>query len=161
MKIIVALLLIAMPILLQAQKNKKINDTKVVIKPSETMSQSKALFIVNGVKVQPNDSINNLDSMNPDTIESINVLKGEEAILQYGEDGKNGVILVTTKTPVKKEPLYILDGVKIKSIVGLNSDDIESIHVLKGKESTIEYGDEGEAGVVLIFTKSSKKQHRK
>lgn len=99
--------------------------------------------------------------MNPDTIESINVLKGEEAILQYGEDGKNGVILVTTKTLVKKEPLYILDGVKIKSIVGLNSDDIESIHVLKGKESTIEYGDEGEAGVVLIFTKSSKKQHRK
>ena len=161
MKIIVALLLIAMPILLQAQKNKKINDTKVVIKPSETMSQSKALFIVNGVKVQPNDSINNLDSMNPDTIESINVLKGEEAILQYGEDGKNGVILVTTKTLVKKEPLYILDGVKIKSIVGLNSDDIESIHVLKGKESTSEYGDEGEAGVVLIFTKSSKKQHRK
>ena len=161
MKIIVALLLIAMPILLQAQKNKKINDTKVVIKPSETMSQSKALFIVNGVKVQPNDSINNLDYMNPDTIESINVLKGEEAILQYGEDGKNGVILVTTKTLVKKEPLYILDGIKIKSIVGLNSDDIESIHVLKGKESTSEYGDEGEAGVVLIFTKSSKKQHRK
>lgn len=48
MKIIVALLLIAMPILLQAQKNKKINDTKVVITPSATMSQSKALFIVNG-----------------------------------------------------------------------------------------------------------------
>jgi len=108
MKIIVALLLIAMPVLLQAQKNKKINDTKVVIMSSETMSQSKALFILNGV-IQPNDSINNLDSMNPDNIESINVLKGEQAILQYGEAGKNGVILVTTKTPVKKEPLYILD----------------------------------------------------
>lgn len=160
MKIIVALLLIAMPVLLQAQKNKKINDTKVVIMSSETMSQSKALFILNGV-IQPNDSINNPDSMNPDNIESINVVKGEQAILQYGEAGKNGVILVTTKTPVKKEPLYILDGVKIKSIVGLNSDDIESIHVLKGKESTSEYGNEGEAGVVLISTKSSKKQHRK
>lgn len=161
MKIIIALLLISMPILSEAQKNKKINDTKVLTTSSEAMSQSKALIIVDGVMVQPNDSINNLNFMNPDNIESLNVLKGEQAILQYGEVGKNGVILVTTKTPVKKEPLYILDGVKIKSIIGLNSDDIESIQVLKGKESTREYGDEGEAGVVLISTKGSKKQDRK
>lgn len=160
MKIIVALLLIAMPVLSQAQKNKKTDDKKVVTISSEKMNQSKALFIVDGVRMEPNDSLNNLDSIKPDNIESVSVLKGEQAILQYGEAGKNGVILVTTKTPIKMKPLYILDGVIIKNIDGLNSDDIESIQVLKGKESTSEYGEAGADGVVLITTKSSKKQHR-
>jgi TonB-dependent SusC/RagA subfamily outer membrane receptor len=160
MKTIVALLLIMMPALLQAQKSKKTDDKKVVTTSSETMNQSKALVIVDGVRMEPNDSLNYLDSINPDKIESVSVLKGEQAILQYGEAGKDGVILVTTKTPFKVEPLYILDGVIIKNIDGLNSDDIESIQVLKGKESTSEYGDAGADGVVLITTKSSKK-HRK
>lgn len=160
MKIIVSLLLIAMPILLQAQKNKKTDDTKVVMTSSETMNQTKALFIVDGVKMQPNDSLNNLDSINPDNIESVSVLKGEQAILQYGEAGKNGVILVTTKTPFKMEPLYIIDGLKAKTLF-ISPDDIESMSVLKGKENTSLYGPEGDAGVILITTKKSKKQERK
>lgn len=161
MKTIVALLLIMMPALLQAQKNKKSDNTKVVTTSLETTNQSKALVIVDAVRMDPNDSLNNLDSINPDNIESVSVLKGEQAVSQYGEAGKNGVILVTTKTPFKVKPLYILDGVTIKSIDGLNSEDIESIQVLKGKESTKEYGDAGADGVVLITTRSSKKQDRK
>jgi len=156
MKIIVALLLLAMPTLLQAQKSKKTDDTTVVTTSSETMNQSKALFIVDGVRMQPNDSLNNLDSMNPDNIESVSVLKGDQAILQYGEAGKNGVILVTTKMPVKKEPLYIVDGLKTKTLF-ISPDDIESMRVLKGKENTSLYGPEGDAGVILITTKKSKK----
>jgi len=160
MKTIVALLLIVMPTLLQAQKNKKIDDKKVVTTSSETFNQSKALFIVDGVRMQPNDSLNNLDSINPDNIASVSVLKGEQAILQYGEAGKDGVILVTTKTSFKMEPLYIIDGLKTKTIF-ISPDDIESMSVLKGKENTSLYGAEGDAGVILITTKKSKKQNRK
>jgi TonB-dependent SusC/RagA subfamily outer membrane receptor len=160
MKIIVALLLIVMPNLLQAQKNKKTDDTRSVVNSSETMNQSKALFIVDGVRMQPNDSLNNLDSINSDNIENVSVLKGEQAILQYGGAGKNGVILVTTKTPAKKEPLYIVDGLKTKTIF-ISPDDIESMSVLKGKENTSLYGAEGDAGVILITTKKSKNQDRK
>lgn len=159
MKIIIVFLLIAIPALSHAQKNKKTNNTKVVI----SSNQNQSLIIVDGIKFSRKDSINGLDSINPETIERMDVIKGEQALLEYGEEGKNGVILVTTKTSAKKEkePLYILDGVKIKSIEGVDPDDIESVHVLKGKESTRGYGSEGDAGVVLITTKSSKKQHKK
>jgi TonB-dependent SusC/RagA subfamily outer membrane receptor len=159
MKTIIAFLLIAIPALSHAQKNKTTSDTKAVI----SSNQNQALIIVDGIKFSRKDSINVLDSIKPETIERMDVVKGEQALLEYGEEGRGGVILVTTKTPAKKEkaPLYILDGVKIKSIEGVNPDDIESVHVLKGKESTSEYGSEGEAGVVLITTKSQKKQHKK
>ena len=33
----------------------------------------------------------------PSDIESINVIKGEKALEEYGEKGKNGVIQITTK----------------------------------------------------------------
>lgn len=35
----------------------------------------------------------------PESVESINVLKGESAIAMYGDKGKNGVILITMKKP--------------------------------------------------------------
>ena len=38
-----------------------------------------------------------VDEINPNTIESISVLKDESAATLYGEKGKNGVILITTK----------------------------------------------------------------
>jgi len=39
----------------------------------------------------------NLDSLDPNTIESINVLKGPSAEKSYGEKGKNGVVEITLK----------------------------------------------------------------
>lgn len=41
--------------------------------------------------------VNMLASLNPDEIESIEVLKGPAAAASYGTDGSNGVILITTK----------------------------------------------------------------
>ena len=38
-----------------------------------------------------------IDDISPDDIASINVLKGESALAKYGEKGKDGVILITTK----------------------------------------------------------------
>jgi TonB-dependent SusC/RagA subfamily outer membrane receptor len=35
--------------------------------------------------------------LNPDFIEGITIIKGEDAIKMYGEKGKNGVVLIKTK----------------------------------------------------------------
>jgi hypothetical protein len=52
----------------------------------------KALFVIDGKETTKN-AVNSLDE---DLITAINVLKGEDAIDQYGEKGKNGVIIITT-----------------------------------------------------------------
>ena len=51
------------------------------------------LFIVDG---KPFDQ-NNLKDLDPQTIESISLLKDKAAISQYGEKAKDGVVVITTK----------------------------------------------------------------
>lgn len=76
------------------------------------------LFIVDGKKVNKGD----VDKINPETIESISVLKGVSATNKYGEKAANGAIEITLKTvkieevtlkplpndtvPKKTEPLF-------------------------------------------------------
>jgi bla regulator protein BlaR1 len=165
MKTILALFLLTMAFPLWSQENKKSDNTKETFNSLHKKNQNQALIIIDGIKFSHKDTVIVLDSINPDNIESIEVVKGESAILQYGEEGKDGVIIVTTKSPIRKEPLYIVkeplyivDGIKTKSITDLDPNDIESINVLKGKDNTSQYGDEGEAGVVLITKK--KKQNK-
>ncbi len=55
-----------------------------------------ALIVIDG-KVQKESGSSSFEALNPDTIESINVLKGERAIGKYGSDGTDGVIEITTK----------------------------------------------------------------
>jgi len=52
---------------------------------------NKALVIVDGKEVD------DISSINPDSIESMSVLKGDSAIAIYGEKGKNGVVIITTR----------------------------------------------------------------
>ncbi|MFA6084026.1 SusC/RagA family TonB-linked outer membrane protein [Mucilaginibacter sp.] len=58
------------------------------------------------------------------------------------------------------DPLYVVDGFPVGTSVGnsLNSNDIESITILKDAASTSVYGSRGANGVVLITTKSGKKE---
>ena len=160
MKTILAFFLIMITFSLSAQETKRSEKSMTAVNSSDTKNQNQALIIVDGIKFYRKDSSNILDSIKPENIERMDVMKGEQAILQYGEEGKDGVIVITTKASIKKEPLYIVDGVKTKNIIDLDPNDIESINVLKGKASTSQYGDEGEAGVILITTKNSKKQNK-
>lgn len=54
-------------------------------------------------------------------------------------------------------PLVIVDGVIFPSLYGVNSEDIESINVLKDAASTAIYGARAANGVILITTKKGKK----
>ncbi len=53
----------------------------------------KPLMIVDGKEVE-GGSIEDID---PENIETVNVYKGDKAIEEYGEKGKNGVVVIKTK----------------------------------------------------------------
>lgn len=55
------------------------------------------------------------------------------------------------------DPLYVVDGVPVPDINRLNSNDIESVTVLKGANAAALYGSEGVNGALIITTKSGEK----
>ncbi|EAZ95826.1 putative TonB-linked outer membrane protein [Flavobacteria bacterium BAL38] len=74
-----------------------------------TYSQDKNVKIVskkNDPLIVVNDSILKYEVMeflNPNDIESVTVWKDEKAKSMYGENGKNGVIVITTKNISKRK----------------------------------------------------------
>src|SRR6478736_8225463 len=105
------------------------------------------LFILDD-KIIKKDDLNS-PNLDPTKIASIQVIRDKDAIEKYGEQGKNGVVIITSKerenqilnTPI--EPLYVLDGKVIIQadfkINGLEPNDIESIQVLKGQNAIDQY----------------------
>jgi hypothetical protein len=101
-----------------------------------------------------------LKNLRTDLIASIRVLKDSSAMKKYGEKGKNGVVLIYLKgmkgtNAFPKDVLYFVDGREMAwdSVVQLNTDDIESIIVLKGIQAQAQYGEKGRNGVILIALK--------
>lgn len=77
----------------------KNTDGNNVIKEEKTISfrsknsNEKPLYILNGEEI----SAEKMNTIDKETIESIDVLKGENAVKKYGEKAENGVIIITTK----------------------------------------------------------------
>lgn len=78
------------------------------------------LYVIDGVV---KDNSFSLNSISPNDIQSIDVLKDAAAVSKYGEMGKNGVIQIITK--LKK-----VEGVKIEDIKLLEKKDIKEITVI-------------------------------
>ena len=75
--------------------------TRITLRGNRSLTgNNQALIIVDGA-IYYND-INNL---NPDDIESINVLKGSSAAAIYGSDASNGVLVITTKKGSSGRPV--------------------------------------------------------
>jgi TonB-linked SusC/RagA family outer membrane protein len=84
--------------------------TSVVIRGLSTFSSSnQPLFVVDGVPFQSdtnamggftsgNNGSSRFLDLDPNNIESVNVLKGLAAATLYGSQGRNGVVLITTKS---------------------------------------------------------------
>lgn len=66
----------------------------VALKPSAGQKDN-PLIVIDG-KITPEV---NLNDINPNNIQSVNVLKGEKATAKYAEKGANGVVEITTKKP--------------------------------------------------------------
>lgn len=83
--------------------------TKAVLRGNKSLTGlSEALYVIDGVPLvnnkggQPDtyggtDGGDGLSAINPNDIESINVLRGANAAILYGSQGANGVIIITTK----------------------------------------------------------------
>ena len=54
------------------------------------------------------------------------------------------------------DPLYVIDGFPTTGLNSINTNDIESIEVLKDASATAIYGSRGSNGVVLVTTKRGK-----
>jgi TonB-dependent SusC/RagA subfamily outer membrane receptor len=86
-----------------------------------------------------------------DTISSVKV----SSTFVQSASPNNRIIICAPPRSVLKEPLYILDGVKInsKQFSKITPNDIEEIKVLKGLDATSLYGNEAINGVVVIVSK--------
>lgn len=80
---------------------------RVMVRGTNSISSgTEPLYIIDGIpvdngitsKTRAPQSINPLATLNPNDIESIEVLKDAAATAIYGSRGSNGVILITTKT---------------------------------------------------------------
>ena len=73
-------------------------DVRVVLRGNRSfLGNNQALLVLDGVP----QNLAYLQTLNPNDIQSMNVLKGANAAALYGSEAANGVIVVTTKTGSK------------------------------------------------------------
>ena len=168
-KVQTILLLLLLPFMVVMAENNLNNDVS-----------GAPLYVVDGV-VQT--ELTNIPK--PEEIYSVTILKDETAIQLYGERGKNGVVVVTTKKslgdaavsmrseqtsqtrsyktydPTKdKKPLYIVDG-----HIGVRPDDLPAKEEIAEKQKLFRrqamnlYGQRATYGAVIIKTKEFVKTH--
>jgi len=94
------------------------------------------IFVIDG-KIMKKENMKKLD---PKSIKSINVLKGEKATKKYGKKGKNGVIEITTKIikvdSDKKGTKFIIKRIDDDKIIDLDNSNNKNIFVLKTSDGT-------------------------
>ncbi|WP_178991581.1 hypothetical protein [Winogradskyella schleiferi] len=132
------------------------NKTELLVKVKE---DKKPLIFVDGKKFDFS-----MDLIDQSTIESVNVIKGEEAEALYNTS--NGVILITTnlndkmslsvtdeKSENQKKPIVIIDGeiASQAALEELEPQQIEKVEVLKGEQALEKYNSPN--GVIIITTK--------
>ena len=72
-------------------------DNILRIKEDKSVDYKKALILVNQEKI----SFEDLDKIDPNTISEIITFNGNEKIIKkYGEDAKNGIVIITTKSKI-------------------------------------------------------------
>jgi len=146
-----------------ARKNVELG--QVVVTALGIKREAKALsYTTQGVDV---DALNETKSTN-----LINSLSGKVAGLQVIPSGFNTgstrvIIRGNNSLTGNNQPLFVVDGMPIDNEPGdagsidygsnaadINSDDIESIQVLKGPNASALYGSRAANGVILITTKT-------
>ena len=111
-------------------------------------------------------------TVNSSTIESLPVYRVEQTLQgtipgitvtqNSGSPGSPLTIrLRGTGTAGNAQPLYLVDGMQVPDLNYLNSADIDNISILKDAASAAIYGSRGGNGVVLVTTKSGKRNSKK
>ena len=144
------------PIVSQNDTIKK-NDEVVVIAygtqkkdPVVTVSQNDTIKIANSVSyrilrgssplfvIDGKESASSLNEVNPNQIDNITILKDASAVNVYGEKGKNGVIIISTKkisNSTEKVPVPIasqIDTITIRGSADSSEVVVRGIGLLRG-----------------------------
>jgi TonB family protein len=106
--------------------------TNSPLKFENTGAGNQPLIVIDGI-VEKNLNVNNIP---PENIESISVLKNESATKIYGEKGKDGVILITTK----KEAAATTGG-KTSELIVIGYRNDPKINLSNTFNSKIEFRD--------------------
>ena len=135
-------------------------DAVVVTAMGQSQSKSKLTYSVQDLKAE--------DVVAGGSANFANDLQGKVSGLQVSNSGGSpnsaSQIIIRAISSVNNaqsnEPLFVIDGMPVRggasSIADINSNDIESMSVLKGAAASALYGQEGANGVILITTKSGK-----
>ena len=142
---------------------------EVVVVGYGTLQKKK---LVQSTKIVANESIENIVALSPQEL-----LQGQAAGVQVvnssGVLGAASAVRIRGTSSISGggRPLFVIDGVPLNDLalsgaqggqalnplLEINSNDIESMSVLKDASATAIYGSRGSNGVVLISTKRGKK----
>lgn len=126
--------------------------TRITMRGTRSLQgEGQPLFVIDGVPIdnsstQPSSSSanqvdvgNRVGDINPDDIESVTVLKGPNAAALYGSQGRNGAIIITTKTG--KDAANRNRKMEINVVSSFNFDNVQKLPELQN-----EYGSGYENG---------------
>ncbi|MEM8523322.1 MAG: M56 family metallopeptidase [Bacteroidota bacterium] len=156
------------------------NKSKVTVVGKVEKMEDDPLFIVDGEEYN-----RDLKTLEAKDIESVTVLKGDDATNKYGEKGSNGVVEITLKkksfkkkskqdgyetkiiiskkqAKLSEDALIILNGEEYnRPLESIDPENIMSVNVFKGEEAARVYGEKGENGVIEIVAKTRKSKETK
>ncbi|MDR1525545.1 MAG: TonB-dependent receptor [Tannerella sp.] len=133
----------------------------------ETLSMDEVVVIGYGVQKKSNvtgaiSSVKADDLKNLPVTDMASALQGKvsgvQVINNSGAPGASATIRIRgVSSNGVSDPLFVVDGLKVKDLGYLNPSNIESIEILKDAASAAIYGAEAGNGVVLVTTKSGGK----
>ncbi len=102
--------------------------TSIVLRGNRTITgNNQALVVIDGAI----SSAGILQQMSSDMIESVNIIKGQQGSALYGEQGSNGVLVVTTKKGTSKSKIEVTFN---------SSTDFQTISFLPKRQTTYGQG---------------------
>ena len=136
--------------------------------------QTSPTFVIDGLVLK---KMPDSEKLNPNSIEELTVLKGEQATQKYNLFGKDGVIEIRTKKNIyagwksiadkhksflKSNPTFsivlngkLLEGNDLEEMLSLKPKHITFSQILTPKEGAERYGENGHGGVILITAKNN------
>ncbi|MDT0686932.1 TonB-dependent receptor plug domain-containing protein [Autumnicola psychrophila] len=168
--------------ILQKEENssEKSSETQTLDSSTHEENKESPLYVLNGAPSKK--AI--IDTIHPENIEKVDVLKGAKATALYGFSGRNGVVLISTKpseSASESQNSNSENVVKIKKISGITNQDakliivngeikeddfdldsiepetIERIEVVKGEKAISGYGEKAKNGVINVVLKDSER----
>tara|TARA_R110002012_G_scaffold51138_1_gene132140 strand:+ start:17282 stop:19084 length:1803 start_codon:yes stop_codon:yes gene_type:complete len=121
---------------------------------------SKALIILNDKEI----TLKEMNQIDTNTIIKTDVITDKNLLKEYGDKGKNGVIIISTgetDTKLMEIPetvLIIINGVEStkNDMQAINPNNIENVNVLKPEMAKSLYGEKGKGGAIIVTTKIRK-----